>query len=90
MEIFCSVAADDAAYLLSTAKGLYELNLETRQVTPSASSHASPECERIPAELLRFHAIARDEPVSGLAAKGRLPHPTCFLTRETRSMASMS
>ncbi len=63
VEIFCSVAADDAAYLLSTAKGLYELNLETRQVTPLPLRNASPECERIPAELLRFHGIARDEPV---------------------------
>ena len=33
-EIFCSIVADSKAYLLSVAKSLYELDLETRQATP--------------------------------------------------------
>lgn len=62
-EIFCSIVADDATYLLSTAKSLYELDLETRQATPLPLRNASPEYEFIPAQALRFHGIGKDEPV---------------------------
>ena len=62
-EIFCSIAADDAAYLLSSAKSLYELDLENRQATPLPLCNASPEYESIPAQALRFHGIGKDEPV---------------------------
>lgn len=62
-EIFCSIVADDAAFLLSTAKSLYELDLETRQATPVPLRNANPEYEFIPAEVLRFHGISKDESV---------------------------
>lgn len=62
-EIFCSIVADDTAYLLSTAKSLYELDLETRQATPIPLRNANPEYEFIPAEVLRFHGVSKDDPV---------------------------
>ena len=62
-EIFCSIVADSKAYLLSVAKSLYELDLETRQATPLPLRNTSPEFEFIPAQVLRFHGIGKDEPI---------------------------
>lgn len=62
-EILCSMAISDAAYLLSAAKNLYALDLQTGDITPLTLHSASPQYEQVPQTALDFHKIAKGEVV---------------------------
>lgn len=62
-EVFRSVAAGDAVYLLSTQRNLYVLNTETQQAALLPMHNMDSEYQRVPETALAFYQIAKDEPV---------------------------